>query len=114
MEKQSIELVLQRLLEEYQKDKNCDINEMIAGKLKEMGASDECLKEVEETLKIIDRFECRSSSLAQAKKVGKTRETWMREQLNASLEGFDEKVKVAALNAIEDAIENKKNEMLNQ
>ena len=111
---QTIETILQQLLEEYEANPTKNVDELLAEKLKSMGATDECLAEVQETSKAVDAFAEKAKSLKEARDAGKTRRKWIMEQLENSLDGFEDETKVAALNALDEAIENKENEVLNQ
>lgn len=111
---QTFESILQHLLEEYEKDTSRNINEIIAEKLAEMGASNECLKEAQETSAAIDQFAEKASSLEDARNEGKSRATWLREQIDNSLDGLKEETKVTVINAVGETVEKKTNEMFNQ
>lgn len=110
----TFESILQQLLEEYEKDPSRNIDEMLAEKLKTLGASDECLAEVKETTETIDKFAEKASSLEEARNEGKSRATWLREQIDNSLDGLEEETKVTVLNAVGETVEKKTNEMFNQ
>lgn len=110
----TFESILQQLLEEYEKDSSRNIDEMLAEKLKELGASDECLAEAKESSEAIDQFAEKASSLEEARKEGKSRATWLREQIDNSLDGLEEETKVTVLNAVGETVEKKTNEMFNQ
>lgn len=111
---QSFESILQQLLEEYQKGPSRNIEEILAEKLKELGASEECLAEVKESSETIDKFAEKASSLGNARKEGQSRQTWLMEQMDNSLDGLDEETKVTVINAVGQAVDQKSDEMFNQ
>lgn len=111
---QTFNSILQQLLEEYEKDPSRNIDEMLAEKLKELGASEECLAEVTESSETIDKFDEKASSLEDARKEGKSRAKWLMEQIDSSLDGMEEDTKVTVLNAVGETVEKKTNEMFNQ
>lgn len=111
---QTFNSILQQLLGEYEKCPSRNIDEMLAEKLKELGASDEMLAEVKESSETIDKFAEKASSLESAREEGKSRAKWLMEQIEGSLEELEEENKVAVLNAVGETVERKTNEMFNQ
>lgn len=107
----TFESILQQLLEEYEKDQTRDINEFLAEKLKEMGVSEECMAEVEETSAVLDGFSEKYDSLMEAREAGVSRAKWFMNQIDNSLDGLSEQTKTDVLNGINVALENQDKEI---
>lgn len=110
----TFELILQQLLEDYEKDTSRDIDQYLAEKLKEMGMEDECVSDVIETSEIIDDFDAKRATLEEALENGQSRQKWMIQQLDKSLDGFEEETKLAVINALDNTIEKQQQNIVNQ
>ena len=110
----TFELIVQQLLEDYEEDTSRDIDQYLAEKLKEMGMEDDCVADVMEASEIIDDFDAKRRVLDEALENGQSRQKWMIQQLDKSLEGFEEETKLAVINSLDNEIEKQQTDIVNQ
>ena len=110
----TFETIIKQLLEEYEANPSMDVEEMLEKKLSTMGASPECINEMEEAFSAIDSFADKMNSLQNAKNEGKTRREWLMEQIGGSLSDFNEEIKLASVNALANSLEDNEKVLLNQ
>lgn len=103
---QNFETILDSLLESYEQNPEKDLNEIINEKCDEIGISEESRQLLKETNEMIDAIEEKTTSLAKAKKEGKTRGRWVLDELERITEGRTEEEKATLISAISEANEN--------
>lgn len=83
MENNSMQKYLLEILEEYEKNKdvNVNIDDFITTKLKEKGATNETIDKVKKSFALIDQNNENLKSLIEAKKKGQTRTQWLTESI---------------------------------
>ena len=107
--------ILKQIIELVEQTPSKSIEGVLAEKLAELGVSEECKKEIEQALKYIDSFEEKYNSLENARSEGKSRQKWLKEQVDKSLEGLkDDNIKVDIMNRFGTAIEKKMPKLYNQ
>lgn len=113
MEK-SFEDILTSMLEEYDKSDGQNVDALIEEACKKQGVSEDGMALLHETNSYIDEFGRKAKELSEARENGKSREQWLQEELDKTMEGRSEEEKVKIVNAISETNERAINEMLNE
>lgn len=110
----TFETILQNFLSEYENNPTMAVEDFIAKKLSDLGATAECLEETKRATTLIDQFDENAKELAEARKDGKPRGDWMFEKISASMEPLSDSNAVMMIEAIEKSVESKTSNLLNQ
>lgn len=98
--------ILKSLLEAVAENPNSNIDELLTKKALEYGLSEKEIEELSSANSLIDKFESKNLELADARKKGKTRESFLYDEINNLLDGKEDNEKEIILTAIKDAAEN--------
>ena len=108
MENNLMQTYLLEIMEEYNKNPNGNIDELITAKLREKGATDETIASVKKSFVLIEENNNNLQALTQAKAQGTSRQQWLRESITKAfgLLGDDNMI-VKLINKFFDKIQNK-------
>lgn len=100
---QTFDNFLSSLLEAYEKNPAQDVDALIEKKCKEWGVSEEQMAFLRETNSLIDDFADNAASLQNAKEEGKSRKSWMLDEIDHITEDRTEEEKAQIVSVISDA-----------
>lgn len=84
---ETFQKIIASVMEAYEKDPNVDIDAFINEKAAEYGLTDELRKTLDQTLRLIDKFDEKSRQLRAYKNdTGNTTASWLRRDLRTTLE----------------------------
>lgn len=84
---ETFQKIIASVMEAYEKNPNVDIDAFINEKAVEYGLSDELKKTLDQTLKLIDKFDEKSSQLRNYKEeTGRSTSSWLEKDLRTTLE----------------------------
>lgn len=95
--------IFSSLLDEYEKNPNADVDALIKAQCEKEGLADDNIKEIGETLDMVEKLQNAEMSLVDAKENGDSREDWLAGQIDEITDGMTDEQKDVAVKAITEA-----------
>lgn len=111
---QTFDTFLSSLLEAYEKNPAQDVDALIEKKCKEWGLPKEQMAFLKETNALIDDFTEKAASLQDAKEDGRSRKSWMLDEIDRITEERTEEEKARIVSVISDASNDVIEDAINQ
>ena len=100
----SYDEIMAALLEAYEAHPEMDVEQIMGQVSAEIGASENCQNTIQETSKLLDKFQEKKVSLAAAREDGDTTKKWILTEANRIAEGKTDEEKSHLLEGIAKAV----------